>query len=170
MPSCRALGPDSEYITDWVSHGSGPGVTVYGFPSKGGIYVLHDCLGVELDFLRHDRFQDTPRPSKSDPDYKAKEDAHCDDMRRLGATWWRRLFLAYEKEMTGESETEEFTRVGWPASGGVWVLHSTVAEARNMGSGIIHNANSMEERCKVIEQLGGIFYADPKDCPYLDLP
>jgi hypothetical protein len=27
----------------------------------------------------------------------------------------------------------------------------------------------MEERCKITEPVGGIFYADPKDYPYLDL-
>lgn len=92
-------------------------------------------------------------------------------MRRLGATWWRRLPDAYEKDILGYDDVKEpFIRVGWPASGGVWVLHSTEAEAGRMGAGRIQNAYSMEERCKVIEQLGGIFYANPKDCPYLDLP
>jgi hypothetical protein len=27
----------------------------------------------------------------------------------------------------------------------------------------------MEECAKIIKQLGGIFYIDPKDCTYLDL-
>lgn len=78
-PSCITLVPDYEDITYWVGHVLGPGVTVLEFPSKGGIYVLRNCLGVELDFLRHDRFQDSQRPPKSDPDYQAKEDTHCDD-------------------------------------------------------------------------------------------
>ncbi|KAJ6129012.1 hypothetical protein N7471_010229 [Penicillium samsonianum] len=90
--------------------------------------------------------------------YQAKEDTHCDDMRRLGATWWRRLSDAYEKGILGyDDEKEPFIRVGWPASGGVWVLHSTEAEAGRMGAGRIQNAYSMEERCKVIKQWGGIF-------------
>ena len=36
-------------------------------------------------------------------------------------------------------------------------------------TGMLFNAYSMEERCKVIELLGGTFYADPKDCLDLDL-
>ncbi|KAK1768175.1 hypothetical protein QBC33DRAFT_536455 [Phialemonium atrogriseum] len=35
--------------------------------------------------------------------------------------------------------------------------------------GGIRNAYNMEERCKVIEQLGGTFYAEPRECPDLDL-
>ncbi len=34
---------------------------------------------------------------------------------------------------------------------------------------MLFNAYSMEERCIWIEKLGGTFYADPKDCPDLDL-
>jgi hypothetical protein len=61
----------------WVSYGYGPGVQVFGYPSKGGVYVLNPCFGVELDFLRLDRFNNTERPSKSDPNWQAKEEAHC---------------------------------------------------------------------------------------------
>lgn len=92
-------------------------------------------------------------------------------MRRLGATWWRSLAELYEKDIIGsDDETESFIQVGWPASGGVWVLHITVEKAGDIGAARIQNAYSMEERCNAIEQLGGIFYADPKDCPHLDLP
>lgn len=62
----------------WASYGSGPGAMVNGFPSTGGLYVLFPCFGIELDFLGLDRFNETPRPSKSYPDWMAKEDAHCD--------------------------------------------------------------------------------------------
>lgn len=81
LRSCEHVGDDDndDDVSYWVAHSSGPGVTVLGFPSKGGVYILRDCLGVELDFLQLDRFKHTPRPSKSDPDYEAKEDAHCDE-------------------------------------------------------------------------------------------
>lgn len=62
----------------WLGYGSGPGVMVLGYPSKGGVYVLRNCFGIELDFLGLDRFNNTERPSKLDPDWQAKEDAHCD--------------------------------------------------------------------------------------------
>lgn len=47
----------------WISFSSGAGVTVYGFPSKGGIYSLSSCFTVELDFLGLSRFNDTERPA-----------------------------------------------------------------------------------------------------------
>lgn len=47
---------------------------VYGWPSKGGVYTLHDCLGVEFEFLGFDRFN----PPKLRAGSQAEEDAHCD--------------------------------------------------------------------------------------------
>lgn len=49
-------------------------------------------------------------------------------------------------------------------------MQTTEAGAGDIGAAIVHNAYTMEERCRIIEELGGTFYADPKDCPYLDLP
>jgi hypothetical protein len=45
-----------------VHYTAGPGVTVLGWPAKGGLYVLRDCLGLELDFLGLSRFENTVRP------------------------------------------------------------------------------------------------------------
>lgn len=61
-----------------LEYASGPGGLVFGWPSKGGIYTLDRCFGVELDFLELDRFHNIPRPSPSDPDAAADEEAHCD--------------------------------------------------------------------------------------------
>lgn len=56
----------------------GPGGFVRGWPSKGGIYVLSHVFGVELEFLGLDRFNNTARPSISDPAAAAEEEeAHC---------------------------------------------------------------------------------------------
>jgi len=52
----------------------------------------------------------------------------------------------------------------------VWVLKTTVGEADDKGAAVVQNAYNMDQRCRAIEQVGGVFYADPKDCPYLDLP
>lgn len=53
--------------------GRNPGVSVRGWPSKGGIYILERCFNIELDFLKLDKFHDTPQPSPSD----LNEEAHC---------------------------------------------------------------------------------------------
>ncbi|GLB01628.1 hypothetical protein AtubIFM57258_000037 [Aspergillus tubingensis] len=171
MPSnwidCVHTEPEPRF---WAEYGLGPGVAVYGFPSRGGFYVLRECVGVELDFLGIDRFGNTERPSKSDPDWQAKEEAHCDRMRHLGAKW----FETYRDELEfmffrTREDTDPYVSFGWPDGGGVWVLNTTYGRASELGTAIIHNAKNMEERCELIKRLGGIFYADPSDCPYLNL-
>ena len=91
-------------------------------------------------------------------------------MRQLGARWFeneiRYGFYAHSPEYFDMN----MKYVGWPAGGGVWVLFISRARARMKGTGVIHNAFNMEERCKAIEQLEGRFYENPKDCPFLDLP
>jgi hypothetical protein len=64
---------------------------------------------------------------------------------------------------------KNFIAAGWPAGGGVWVLREDAERAGEKDAGMLFNAYTMEERCAIIEQLGGTFYADPKDCPHLDL-
>jgi hypothetical protein len=92
-------------------------------------------------------------------------------VRRLGATWWRSESDEFlEHELRYPEPTDVYLRVGWTAGGGVWVLHTTLDNAGDIGAARIHNAHDMEERCRCIEKLGGVFYTDPKDCPYLDLP
>ena len=147
--------------------GRSSGATVYGYPSKGGIYILECCDGIELDFLGLDRF--TPSSRSEDT---AEEDAHCTNMRKLGANWWSSEWAYLEQhylDPTGPNPLEAVTIVGWPKDGGVWVLRSTYKEGISKGVGRVKNAFSMEERCRVIENLGGVFYANPKECPDLDL-
>ncbi|KAJ9149719.1 hypothetical protein NKR19_g5519 [Coniochaeta hoffmannii] len=150
----------------------GPGVVVFGFPQKGGLYELARCFSPELDFLGLDRFRPTPRPSITDAESRAEEEAHCNKMRQLGARYYNTT-SAWESALWGndfETGDADFLKIGWPSTGGgVWVLRCTVMEASERGVAAIYNAFNMDERCKIIKQLGGTFYADPKDCPYLDL-
>ena len=62
-----------------------------------------------------------------------------------------------------------FISTVWSDEGGVWVLTATNNVDGGKGAGMFFNAYTREERCTWIEKLGGIFYADPKDCPDLDL-
>lgn len=149
----------------------GPGVVVYGFPAKGGLYQLYPCFNVELDFLGLDRLHPTPlAPPATDAESRAEEDAHCWRMRQLGATYYRDL-SKWESEMFsyqfGYNPVVNRLKIGWPSTGGgVWVLKGPGTGARVAA---FYNALDMDERCKIIEELGGKFYAEPKDCPYLDL-
>lgn len=78
-------GPSCEEQRDQfrVSFGSGPGVLVTGWPSKGGVYILEECFAIELDFLKLDRFHNTPQPSPSGPAAAAEEEAHCNRSKYL---------------------------------------------------------------------------------------
>ncbi|KAM0351717.1 hypothetical protein ACHAPU_002229 [Fusarium lateritium] len=145
--------------------GNRVGGVVHGWPSKGGYY--HQLFSVaELVFLGLDRFK--PSVKSDDPE---KEEAHCARMRQLGATWYRdpdHQIRAEEMLRNGDPDTP-LLFIGWPADGGVWAIHTSLWKSARSGFGRIGNAFTMEERCKIIEELGGSFYADPKDCPYLDL-
>lgn len=145
--------------------GSRVGGVVHGWPAKGGFYA-HLCSVAVLEFLGLDRFK--PSNKSDDPE---KEEAHCAKMRQLGAKWFRNpdhQLRAGEKLRNGEPDAP-LLFVGWPAGGGVWVIHTTLSQSARKGLGRIGNAFTMEERCKIIDQLGGTFYTDPKDCPHLDL-
>ena len=85
--------------------------------------------------------------------------------------WWMSEFTWDEDRDLARvhrwAPKKSFLRAGWPATGGVWVLCLTEAEAVERNAGMVFHAYSMEERCQVLEQLGGTFYADPEDCPEL---
>lgn len=150
-----------------VSFGYGAGASVRGWPSKGGFYTLYPCFAVELDFLGLEHFQEANRTND-----KAEEEAHCKRMRQLGATWWASVHDQAMWELKEETRNElddPMVYFGWPASGGVWVINKTLEKASKMGTGRIHIAADMEERCRIMEELGATYYSKPEDCPLLDL-
>lgn len=103
-----------------------------------------------------------------DPD---EEDRHCTRMRQLGA-WYFRSVADYDYASIGYGEDLDRRKMvvaAWPQSAGVWVLAMTAGEAGDKGLGMLWSAISMDERCEIVEKLGGKFYSDPKDCPHLDL-
>lgn len=161
-----------------VSFGNGPGASVRGWPSKGGLYTLYPCFTVELDFLGLDRFRPADRPQSSTSAAaaaaaEADEEAHCRRMRQLGAEWWPsaddEARWSFENPEGSWELTKPVAYFGWPARGGVWVLSTTIIGASQMGAGRIHIAVTMDERCKIMEDLGAVYYARPEDCPLLDL-
>lgn len=151
-----------------VSFGDGPGASVRGWPSKGGFYSLGNCFVVELDFLGLDRFKPANRSQN-----RTDEEAHCRRMRQLGAEWWpsaddEAMWWFMNPEDSWDLD-KPVTYFGWPAQGGVWALNTTIIGASQMGAGRIHLAITMDERCKIMEDLGAVYYARPEDCPLLDL-
>lgn len=151
----------STYRTEFTA---GSLTFVRGWPSTGGFYIL-SCDGVELEFLGLDRFEPTLR--SQDP---AEEDAFCAKMRRLGPRWYRDLEAEAAESLGGEYRTDHVVKAfGWPADGGVWALKMLEFDSYMKGISRIRNAFSMDERCRQIEKLGGVFYSDPAKCPELNL-
>ncbi|KAI1103048.1 hypothetical protein F4804DRAFT_311372 [Jackrogersella minutella] len=138
------------------------GAAVRGYPSYGGVYILH-CTAVELDFLGLDRFHIAMRAVDQE-----EEDAFCNNMRRLGATWWESEAAYRQKAMDPDRSGEPVTFVGWPPGGGVWVLRLPHEDATTRGVGRINNCSTMEERCRLIRQMGGTFFENPREGLYLE--
>jgi hypothetical protein len=92
-------------------------------------------------------------------------------VRCLGPTWWENedvLKLSHISVIPDE-RVNDYIHVGWSSDGGVWVWKTTKMDVSGCGRAQLQNARTMQERCMMIEKLGGAFYADPKDCPFLDL-
>jgi len=161
-------GWNGDFGVTWFprsSFGGCVGGVVYGWPAKGGFYSRL-CSVVELEFLGIDRFEPSDKPD--DPE---NEEAHCAKLRQLGAHWFRDPDhkLRYGQKYRNKEPDAPVLYVGWPSSGGVWALSTNLTQSARKGLGRIDNAFTMEERCKMIEKLGGTFYPDPSHCPYLDL-
>ena len=91
-------------------------------------------------------------------------------MRKLGADWYRNQEAQAAEDLRGGNQTNHVVKAfGWPADGGVWVLKMPYMDSEMKGIGRIRNAFSMEERCRQIEKLGGVFYNDPAKSPDLNL-
>ncbi|KAJ4011853.1 hypothetical protein NW752_004251 [Fusarium irregulare] len=161
-------GWNGDFGVTWFprsSFGGSVGGVVYGWPAKGGFYSRL-CSVVELEFLGIDRFE--PSDKSDDPE---DEEAHCAKLRQLGAHWFRDPDhkLRYGRKYRNKEPDASVLYVGWPSSGGVWALSTNLTQSAQKGLGRIDNAFTMEERCKMIEKLGGTFYPNPSHCPHLDL-
>jgi len=163
--------PQNEYDTQKRLRFGRIGAVVYGWPSAGGM-LFRGVTPVELEFLGIDRFSESQR--SQDP---AEEDAFCRQLYKIGATWYE-----HERElqdmMLGDTKWPPDFEFGWPANGGVWAvkvveepdlrehpLDPPLVERKPWGK--LSMALNMEERCRVIEELGGSFFPNPEECEYL---
>ncbi|EXF79308.1 hypothetical protein CFIO01_02043 [Colletotrichum fioriniae PJ7] len=159
--------PEKKYRT---SFGLRSGTAVRGWPSHGGIFFLDDCVSVDLEYLQLDRFEPTLKSED-----QAEEDAHCLRMRMLGAVWFDSEYPHELEDYSSlgdypiSSRRSDHVIAGHPATGGAWVLRIFEEDGPRLGVGRIKNARDMEERCRVIQKLGGVFYKDPFESPELDL-
>ena len=158
-------------------------VSLQGWPSRGGIIVLENATPPDFDFLQLDPL-DPPLRRNADQD---AEDAFCRALLRLGATWWnsesRRRFVwqleGADEEAFEAVEADEaleptrlergWVRVAWPSHtpGALCVLAcEKIIMGRAGGEnlrpkhyGLVSLARTMDERCTVLQRLGGTMYA-----------
>ncbi|KAH9211335.1 hypothetical protein DL95DRAFT_392515 [Leptodontidium sp. 2 PMI_412] len=137
--------------------------TIFCYPSVGGFIVNEHITSVELDFLNLSRFEKTPR--SSDPD---EEDMFCRQLRRTGARWWDSYYswdlVVVQKSAPMSAKEREALVLGWPEKGGVWVIREHNWGRLGSRGWTWTNAHTMEERCKALEMLGAVYYANPEDC------
>ncbi|PQE16995.1 fungal specific transcription factor protein [Rutstroemia sp. NJR-2017a BBW] len=123
---------------------------------------------VEMSSLGVNRFQDSDRALE-----QADEDAFCTRLRNYGASFWELPprwpeHVNWCEEMDGcvKPKKEVRLEVGFPSSGGVWMLDTSQGwdklppKAAGLG-----NALKMDERCEVIKDLGGRFCENVQECP-----
>ena len=158
-------------------------ITLQGWPSRGGAIVLENATPPDFDYLHLDHL-DPPLRRDSD---QAAEDLFCQGLLRLGATWWdseaRRRFVgklehgneealdAVEADESLEPTHRErgWVRVAWPESqsGALCVLEcqkpilgrNRSEKLRPRFHALISLARTMDERCRVLQRLGGTMYA-----------
>lgn len=127
------------------------------------------CDLVELDYLGLDRGSNTPRQFEQDV-----EEEFCLKLKALGGEWWslpprfeeRREFgwenYAYEQfscdtlEECFEPEVRAGYFVAWPEEEVVCYVLKREANRRGRGEWIGYwNAGDMDERCRVVLEMGG---------------
>ncbi|KAH7628040.1 hypothetical protein B0T09DRAFT_269223 [Sordaria sp. MPI-SDFR-AT-0083] len=145
------------------------------------IYAL--CAGkAEMEFLGLGKVKEDVLRSMKD---REDEDQLCERMRLLGAPEFDGYFdmepygamILWRGEPHNMCNRQDYGRsgvmlFGWPKSGvGVWVLKLDWRGLDEVG-GMERLRNKtnvdMETQSRMIEQLGGSFYADPAQCPELD--
>jgi len=162
IPSCS---PQTYDYTE--RHYPRNGSMVYGYPSTGGI-IVRSARPVEVVHLGLDRFKDTKRSTNADEEYE-----FCKRLGRIGAQWWasKAEYIDAQLGEGGSAASIKLTKkveTGWPSSGqGVWILVYDQEDRDHYqirrGASLLNKCLNMDERCKIIEELGGTLYSDPDD-------
>lgn len=124
-------------------------------PALEVVWILCKPHPVLLQHLSIERFTAIPSVRES---YPVAEDAFCDSLKKIGATWWRSLPAA-ERDAAGYPDgpdglLPDHVFTGWPKNGGVWVLQVKELEYLSSRLGMLAMAVDMDEYCKVLETNG----------------
>jgi len=161
-------------------------VSVWGWPSRGGLIVLEHVTALDFDFLGLDSIHP---PMRRDPDQHA-EDKLCQRLLLLGAKWFdsydRYTFVAGVAEdhdpsilalEAGEEQAPTTIERRWVSvahpsglDGGVWVAEfDTVMygmQEKNdllpADAGKVLLTKTMNEKGEILQSIGGKFFASLK--------
>ena len=140
------------------------GCTIRGYPSSGGI-IIGSATAAELEWLGLSRSQNSARS----PD-QAAEDEFCYQILRLGARWWKieAFHERRESQISGgypyPDHFPPMLHVGYPSSGGVFILKQLSGEWLLDGYAPVEMAFTMDERCNALAAVGAKFYSDVEEC------
>ncbi|KAH9215380.1 hypothetical protein DL95DRAFT_388688 [Leptodontidium sp. 2 PMI_412] len=129
---------------------------------ENGVWIKK-LTPVEMSSLGIDRFQDTDR---------VDDEEFCTRLRMYGASFWElpprwpeNVVWCENLDACVKPTKEVGLEVGFPTSGGVWVLDTGRGSDEMFPKSLgLQNALTMDERCKVIESLGGRFCEDVERC------
>ena len=166
IPSCPP-----QTLNNIERHSPRKGSIVFGYPSAGGILVR--AVGpVELIHLGLERFKDAQRSPNAH-----EEEEFCRRLARLGPQWWASKAEMTDAQLgeggeTAEKKLAKQVETGWPSlTHGVWVLEYDLEDRAHyelrMGASLLANCLNMDERCPIIQELGGAFYPNPDHCEAL---
>ncbi|CEL10921.1 hypothetical protein ASPCAL14028 [Aspergillus calidoustus] len=166
-------------------------IRVYGWPSRGGVIILSGASRADFDYLGWD-IHSLPRRRDPDQDAEDDHCKKLlllgatwyDSERRYklladAATNNRSVRERFENKQLPAVTRKEglWVRVGWPSTGGLWVvewddpvfeeIQDESAEDYGPGysekGGLVGLARDMDERCEIIERIGGKFFACLED-------
>lgn len=149
------------------THFSDNEVTIYGWPSRGGVIILNQADAIDFSFLSLDPL-DPPFSRLTVPkigdnilqdNLVESEDKFCQQLLMLGAKWWdsearysivvaikdgakragNGSFVVADQPPATMRE-KRFVKVGWPSTGGLWV-----AEFDTVFAGVDEEDNLLPE-------------------------
>ncbi|KAI0190470.1 hypothetical protein EV127DRAFT_430388 [Xylaria flabelliformis] len=185
MEICQDSSPNPAYELPPLSMRSnifddGGGGYLVTYPSTGGIVIAAAPLPADLAHLGLSQTRDTERSNAT-----SEEDDIANRMLQLGANWWPDWdTYARHRERVDQGILYDFhfppdMFIGYPSTGGVWVSKFSADLDQSWAGGeessqprmpkvwrqAFAGALTMDDKCKVMEDLGAVFYANVGLCP-----
>jgi hypothetical protein len=156
-------------------------ITIYGWPSRGGMIALERVSVADFDFLKLDRLN----PKMKRHETREEEDAFCQRLLSLGAKWWdsmARHWLLNNPDQEDTSELDNsplptmkeryWVSVAWLSTGGLVVseyntnMYPECVETDTVPNDVCRSmlCTTMDEKATMLkERFGGKTWASVDD-------